>query len=932
MQLESTPLRSRLVSVSLLAHLSFFGLASTIIVLSLPELLKADNSANGYSRCSNLISADRELACPNLTQYFQISIGSNVVDNSPARGAGNLESAGSIDVYRFSAQAGQIVYFDEEFPNSCAETIRFQWEARNPDGSSLFTVQALASCGTTEPGLLLLAQSGTYQIKVFSPNKSTGSYAFRIVELPPPLALEQRLSIGQQVTGSINGSTSPQVFTFFAAKNATIYFDSQAPFLCGQNWPQWEVLSPNGQSLFSQRLNTCYDDPGIQILTQTGLHTIRVLSSSSTSRNYSFQLWEVPAPQMFEFQPYYFEPIIHTWWGQTVSDGVPAVGAGNIESPAAEDIYTFYSDGQRTAYFDVHSVSTGACQGNRLQWELFGPDGLAVSDFTAQDLLPCAEPGRIPLTLNGAYTIRVRGVGSHRGTYSFSVWLNPHLPVPSSEIECQIGSNTITDINPSIVTIAECREAGGIVRNCVSPALDDIYSIPPPPIQFSPLSSRPSVLNLEASIGGVLSQYGLQRCDQGGSYRYLDNRHECANFVVDLYDWIRLLIYQNPQHSVIQSAWIALLVSPSIQTGAPHFSGVFVAFRVRDDDRLWIIDPQTLTVVDGDIDGDALVEYYHNHDLRQYGLPSPSEGTSSWLLYDRSTYLRQLNGSRAGGNVDWRLCENLNQVDYLLSAKQCSQPGCINQTKSVTKIAPIIVSNYDYVAVDTGSRIARAEVHLNSRYSALIAETVNYQGSTDHPDASANINHLVVYIDPTTVSTDHSLVDVSVNFRVRWSLGAAAGGHQILQAQSNVQFSANVKSPSTGDNSTRSGEIYLCDGALCTDDRALDFFTNAISLPGNSINSGEAIVSVPVSIDFRSSNPRIELMPSVQTYASAARDEDGSCCHAHSKIELEILSINPSFDGGITLDDGSANGNSICKGPLADLLYYACIDPEAGGS
>ncbi len=97
--------------------------------------------------------------------------------------------------------------------------------------------------------------------------------------------------------------------------------------------------------------------------------------------------------------------------GDTVSDGVPEAGAGNIEQPGSRDIYLFDATAGQTVYLQRLAGSWP------LYWGLYDPDG----EQRAETWLDF-DLGRSDLTKTGTYRIEVwasNSVGT--GTYSFRI-------------------------------------------------------------------------------------------------------------------------------------------------------------------------------------------------------------------------------------------------------------------------------------------------------------------------------------------------------------------------------------------------------------------------------------------------------------------------------------------------------------------------------
>src|SRR5204862_6702435 len=85
---------------------------------------------------------------------------------------------------------------------------------------------------------------------------------------------------------------------------------------------------------------------------------------SAATGTYSFNLTQVPAAQVFAVAI-----------GDTVSDGAPSAGAGNIESPGSDDEYAFTGTAGQVIRFD--DLDALACCS--LYWELRAPDGTPLA-------------------------------------------------------------------------------------------------------------------------------------------------------------------------------------------------------------------------------------------------------------------------------------------------------------------------------------------------------------------------------------------------------------------------------------------------------------------------------------------------------------------------------------------------------------------------
>lgn len=165
-------------------------------------------------------------------------------------------------------------------------------------------------------------------------------------------------------------------------------------------------------------------------LPQTGTYTLPVDGNNSNSTGlYSFQLLEVPMPQQFTINI-----------SDTVSDGVPAAGAGTLEAPGAMDVYTFDGLIGQEVIFDWLSGTNVV-----IGWQLEAPDRTVLFDTVLQD-------HHLSLAQTGTYTLSVHGVGiDDYGPYSFALlddgptmWRN-YLPVVTGS------TNTVVSLEAIVI-------------------------------------------------------------------------------------------------------------------------------------------------------------------------------------------------------------------------------------------------------------------------------------------------------------------------------------------------------------------------------------------------------------------------------------------------------------------------------------------------
>jgi hypothetical protein len=351
---------------------------------------------------------------PTEIQQFAISIGDTVSDGVPAAGAGNIEEPGAVDIYTFNANAGQEIIFNW----LSGSNVLIGWQLQAPDSTVLFD-------SVLFDWQLTLPQTGTYTLTVDGNNSSNiGLYSFQLLEVPAApqqftIGIGDMVSNGVPATGAGNIEVpgAVDVYTFDALAGQEVIFD----WLSGTNvFIGWQLQAPDSTMLFDSVLQDWQ-----VVLPQTGSYTLTVDGNGIDDFGlYSFQLLAVPtAPDQFTIG-----------FGNTVSNGVPAAGAGNIEVPGAVDIYTFDALAGQQAIFDWLSgfnVFIG--------WQLQAPDSTVLFDSVLQDW-------QVVLPQTGTYTLTVDGNGiDDFGLYSFQL-----LEVPSAPQQFTINfGDTVSDGVPA---------------------------------------------------------------------------------------------------------------------------------------------------------------------------------------------------------------------------------------------------------------------------------------------------------------------------------------------------------------------------------------------------------------------------------------------------------------------------------------------------
>lgn len=332
-----------------------------------------------------------------------IEIGDVVSPNVPVEGAGKLEFAGVVDIYEFYGEAEQAILFDwiRRFED------KFDWWLTSPSGETVFS-----DINPPKEDLqITLPETGTYNLTVDGHEMfDTGNYNFGIHVLPPSnapitIAIGDTISRDIPIEGAgvieIKGELDTYVFPGEAGQE--IVFD----WISGSSLTfDWWVYAPSGMGIIADHR---VDDWQIT-LPETGIYTLLVKGDDENHVGvYSYRIIDVPPPDILTMSV-----------GDTISNGVPFDGAGNLEVPGAVDIYEFTASAGEEVVFNWIS-------GVNFDWWLTSPTEVTV--FSDSRILSFGRQVVLPET--GDYTLFVDANGiDDTGTYSFSTNYVPPVDGP----------------------------------------------------------------------------------------------------------------------------------------------------------------------------------------------------------------------------------------------------------------------------------------------------------------------------------------------------------------------------------------------------------------------------------------------------------------------------------------------------------------------
>jgi hypothetical protein len=317
---------------------------------------------------------------------FSIKIGDKVTDGVPGPGAGIIETPYGNDVYVFKAAPRQRVYFRILGRSTGMDYIN--WKLTDADNMEVFS--ACLAC--SDPGVRALTKGGTYTLTVGNDkHPATGTYQIQLFDVPPPNQFS--IKIGDQIkenapgegAGIIETPGAENIYTFTATPRQKVYFRTWE-HSSGMSHIKWQLTDDDGMKIF----DTCLacGDPGVQSLTKGGTYTLAVGHTNlPATGTYRVQLYDVPPAKQFPIKI-----------GDRIRPGIPAAGAGTIESPGTEDVYVFSATPGQKVSFRILERSKGM---DYINWRLVDDNGMELFNTC----LACGERGVQTLSKGGTYTL-----------------------------------------------------------------------------------------------------------------------------------------------------------------------------------------------------------------------------------------------------------------------------------------------------------------------------------------------------------------------------------------------------------------------------------------------------------------------------------------------------------------------------------------------
>ena len=284
---------------------------------------------------------------------------------------GSFDAGGrETDIYRFSAVAGQYIYFNRIIGNSGNS-----WILRDQAGNEL-TDSSLSSDFERS-----LPYSGDYFLEIVGADRGT-DYAFELVTSESPAT---QLVLGQNISDELTEVGEQRFYHFEGTPGQILYFDSLKKASSNLDW---RLLSPTGETIFNDNF---YTDQ-LRTLDESGTYTLVVDGYTDHIEDYQFQVIDWANPD--HVQQITLDSLIQADFGSS-----------NLET----DFYRFNAQAGEYLYFD-RFIGDGS-----ESWTLYNSAGGEIESKGFSTDFELALP------YTGKYFLRVSGNERAGNEYEFEV-------------------------------------------------------------------------------------------------------------------------------------------------------------------------------------------------------------------------------------------------------------------------------------------------------------------------------------------------------------------------------------------------------------------------------------------------------------------------------------------------------------------------------
>ncbi|MGD1919487.1 MAG: beta strand repeat-containing protein [Pleurocapsa sp.] len=301
-----------------------------------------------------------------------------------------LANADSMDLYSFTAEAGQKFFLD-------GQGTRFNGTYTIYNAGN----QAIVSQSFGLDREFTIDNTGTYILASRGNSDTDLTYSFNLI---PHESTTETLVFGETITGEITPVGDDDLYSFTGCVGQKIYYDG----LSNDAGSFAYLISPSGQSTY---LTSTQSDRAPITLTEAGTYQIQIDNSGDSTGDYSFRVLDLANATDLTL-------------GTTTTGTLANLNSTDLFSFTAEAGQKFFLDGQGTTFNGTYTIYNQVNQA--IVSRTFGFDG----EFTAENA--------------GTYILAARGSNNTDLTYSFNL-----IPQESTTEALVFGETITGEIAPA---------------------------------------------------------------------------------------------------------------------------------------------------------------------------------------------------------------------------------------------------------------------------------------------------------------------------------------------------------------------------------------------------------------------------------------------------------------------------------------------------
>jgi murein DD-endopeptidase MepM/ murein hydrolase activator NlpD len=324
---------------------------------------------------------------------------------------GEISTPGQLKQYTFTSAPGQRVFVDQGIVSEIG--LLGVIGLKIIDSVGMDVVSTCLGCGTV--GVITLTKGGTYTMIFGSSGEpATGKFRVKLWNVSSDQVFTT--NIGNEISngnpgsgaGNIESPGHHDVYSFTATAGQRVFVDQGIVSETGLlGLINVKILDSTGVEVVSSCLGC--GTIGVRTLSRGGTYKLVVGSDRDVATGtYRVKLWNVPNDQTFT-----------TSIGSEISNGVPGVGAGRIESPGSRDVYSFTATAGQKVFFDQAVVAQESGVFAFIDLTILDSSGAEV----ASRCFGCGTWLPVTLTQGGTYTMVV-GSDKVVATGTYRVRLN----------------------------------------------------------------------------------------------------------------------------------------------------------------------------------------------------------------------------------------------------------------------------------------------------------------------------------------------------------------------------------------------------------------------------------------------------------------------------------------------------------------------------